>query len=863
MKRITLFCFMLVSCLSFGQVVLTQNFDGGTSMPAGWTETGGKTISASESCAGNSIRGNLYGFSTTGTLTSPNQVAVSNATDMTVSFDYKIENWNSTTATPAGWGNIQVQYSVDNGTAWTTFFTIDDANHTVANTCATKTATVPGASLPMSSDIMLRFLFTWVGGDYDVYIDNFSAVQVLSNVPSCSTNAVAAPNASCGNYAVPLTWDASAEAMGYKLTIGTTPGGTEVLNNSDLGSATSYNLTLPAIGTMYYWKVVPYNAIGDAVGCTENTFSTAGSGCYCTSNPTSNDNSGITNVQIGTTDFPTTDVTYFDHSATTVDLARGINANTQISFATGYTYDTNIWIDFNDNYTFEASEIVYHGESLAPNPTVLNASYTMPIGAALGIHKMRIVASDNAQIPADPCYSDSYGVTLDFSVNIVEASCTPLAATTSMVADCFGDMFFVDVNITDLGNGVDPYISDGTDAWPIFSTGVTQVGPWAFGTPVTLTLYHGGDATCNVSLGTFNYLACPPANDECSGAIALTVNADFSCATVTAGSTTAATQSSQTDDVTGTPERDVWYSFVAAATAHRISLTDVTSVVGTSEDMGIGLYNGTGGCAALTLVGSSDPETYDVSGLTVGNTYYVRVYAWDGGNDQMSFNVCVGTPPPPPANDVCANATEISSLPYNNAQDASSATNNSGFVSSCGGANDGVWYTFTVDTPGDVSVALTNVAGWDPKVAVYSGSCGTFTCVDSVDDSGTGGSETLDLTALAAGQYWINIGYYSGSFDSQEGPFTLDVTGTATLGAESFDVASFKVYPNPVKDILNITYSSDITSVEVYNMLGQNVITKSINATLGQIDMSNLTSGNYIVKVTSDGMTKSIKVVKQ
>lgn len=91
----------------------------------------------------------------------------------------------------------------------------------------------------------------------------------------------------------------------------------------------------------------------------------------------------------------------------------------------------------------------------------------------------------------------------------------------------------------------------------------------------------------------------------------------------------------------------------------------------------------------------------------------------------------------------------------------------------------------------------------------------------------------------------------------------LAVTVTVTLGNNTFDLNSFKAYPNPVKDVLNLSYSSEISSVEVYNMLGQKVMTKALNVTEGQIDMSNLNAGNYIVKVTADSLTKTLKVIKQ
>jgi hypothetical protein len=47
------------------------------------------------------------------------------------------------------------------------------------------------------------------------------------------------------------------------------------------------------------------------------------------------------------------------------------------------------------------------------------------------------------------------------------------------------------------------------------------------------------------------------------------------------------------------------------------------------------------------------------------------------------------------------------------------------------------------------------------------------------------------------------------------------------------------------------------------NLLGQEVITRDVNATSTQIDMSQLSSGAYIVNVTVGDTIKTIKVVKQ
>ncbi|TXI68054.1 MAG: T9SS type A sorting domain-containing protein [Flavobacterium sp.] len=409
------------------------------------------------------------------------------------------------------------------------------------------------------------------------------------------------------------------------------------------------------------------------------------------------------------------------------------------------------------------------------------------------------------------------------------------------------------------------YVLDNDAALPA-GAGTVLSGETYNATPLTpsTTYYFHVRSDCGSTWSTVSFTtpAAPPANDECVNAVALTVNPDLACGTVTAGTTQAATDSGiePTFTVSGTPDNDVWYSFVATGSAHRISLLNLVAVTGFSTDMGIAVFDGTGTCSALTLVGSSDPETYNLTGLTPGTTYYVAVYGWGAAPGAVAnFNICVGTPPAPPANDECVNAIAISSMPYNNTQDASAATGP--VVSTCSGMNDGVWYT-VVGNGGDIIIDVTAVTGWDPELGVYTGSCGTFTCVDSIDDEGTSEGETYTIVASTLGTtYYINVGHYNGFGDSPEGPFTIDVT--TTLSSDSFDNANFTAYPNPVKDVLNVSYTSEISSIRVINMIGQEVISKNINATSTQVDMSQLSAGTYIVNVTVGDNVKTLKVVKQ
>lgn len=84
-----------------------------------------------------------------------------------------------------------------------------------------------------------------------------------------------------------------------------------------------------------------------------------------------------------------------------------------------------------------------------------------------------------------------------------------------------------------------------------------------------------------------------------------------------------------------------------------------------------------------------------------------------------------------------------------------------------------------------------------------------------------------------------------------------------TLGNTHHELAGMMVYPNPVKDILNISFDKGITAVSVYNLQGQQVITKSADANESSIDMSGLASGAYLVSIQSEGKIKTVKIIKE
>jgi len=122
-------------------------------------------------------------------------------------------------------------------------------------------------------------------------------------------------------------------------------------------------------------------------------------------------------------------------------------------------------------------------------------------------------------------------------------------------------------------------------------------------------------------------------------------------------------------------------------------------------------------------------------------------------------------------------------------------------------------------------------------------------------------SNTIDFTPDTTGIHYFGFNAYSEA--DQNRLFVDDINISETLKNEDFIVEDFKFSPNPVKDVLNLSYKQNITDVAVYNLLGQKVVESIINATSTKVDMSGLANGNYLVKVSSDNHTKTIKILKQ
>ncbi|MCV2485861.1 T9SS type A sorting domain-containing protein [Flavobacterium sp. SH_e] len=107
--------------------------------------------------------------------------------------------------------------------------------------------------------------------------------------------------------------------------------------------------------------------------------------------------------------------------------------------------------------------------------------------------------------------------------------------------------------------------------------------------------------------------------------------------------------------------------------------------------------------------------------------------------------------------------------------------------------------------------------------------------------------------------------YASQTINGIESKERLAVTAkvNGSLSTPDFNMASFQFYPNPVKDILTIKNDSIINDIEIISISGTSVLYRTINDTHSEIDLSNLSSGLYLLKVKSENYQKTIKLIKR
>ena len=236
----------------------------------------------------------------------------------------------------------------------------------------------------------------------------------------------------------------------------------------------------------------------------------------------------------------------------------------------------------------------------------------------------------------------------------------------------------------------------------------------------------------------------------------------------------------------------------------------------------------------------------------------------------------VGTSPTdflvPPANDQCASAVLIAcgQLLSGTTIGADAVGDPTG---SCTESVDGGGVFYSLLGTGETIVVSTCNPGtnYDSKLFVYTGTCGSYTCVGGNDDGPTCATTASEVTfaSVAGTRYLIFVSGYAGS----TGPFGLSATcGAAIPRASKPRVAratpgtsAFSVYPNPVagSSALHLTLAAATTSAQatLRTMLGQVLSTHSFSGSATELPLHGLPAGTYLLTIQAEGQAPGVQRV--
>lgn len=219
--------------------------------------------------------------------------------------------------------------------------------------------------------------------------------------------------------------------------------------------------------------------------------------------------------------------------------------------------------------------------------------------------------------------------------------------------------------------------------------------------------------------------------------------------------------------------------------------------------------------------------------------------------------------PPPPCTDIYeSNETQgaAKALPIN--------TDITGLIST---STDKDWFSFTTATGAtNINISVNNLAG-DYDVKLYN-SAGTQI---GVSQNGGTTSESINYNTTSAGKYYIQIYGYRGANSTSCYLLRISTSGTAFFNGTNTPAitslkdkteesnATLKMYPNPARDYLNITFSSETQVSKYFTILdatGRVAYRQVLSAQKGnnstRVALPKLATGTYFIKLDQTSLKK-------
>ena len=200
-------------------------------------------------------------------------------------------------------------------------------------------------------------------------------------------------------------------------------------------------------------------------------------------------------------------------------------------------------------------------------------------------------------------------------------------------------------------------------------------------------------------------------------------------------------------------DRTVWYSFTPTETM-RVR----ANIQGSAPNGNVNIYRALGsGISDLEFLNCSGAAASVNFSAEANQTYYLQAGSDAAGNLQITLEQI-----PPVANDDFANAVSVSTLPFSDARDTSTATSASDDPIDCHN-NGSVWYQFT---PSRDLTIMANTFGshYDTTLGVYTGSRGALELLPGgCNDDFSGLQSRVVFNAIGGTTYYFMLGFCCGN----------------------------------------------------------------------------------------------------
>ncbi len=134
----------------------------------------------------------------------------------------------------------------------------------------------PPLGLPENTDIYVTITIFFFNAENIICSTEMFRTEDITEPPSCTTPRFPMDGSENVNVATSIVWNHIPTATGYRISLGTAPGATDIVNNENIVGAVSYQpaMDLP-VDTEIFVTIIPYNNNGPAIAlCADYSFTT-------------------------------------------------------------------------------------------------------------------------------------------------------------------------------------------------------------------------------------------------------------------------------------------------------------------------------------------------------------------------------------------------------------------------------------------------------------------------------------------------------------------------------------------------------------------------------------------------------------